>query len=49
MIVITAGAKSCRRAPGIPFLTGIVNTLWGSILKSESVAGIVPDIRISFP
>jgi len=34
---------------GISFLTGIARSDGGSILKSESVAGIVPDIRIWFP
>ncbi len=33
---------------GISFLTGIVNSV-GGIPKSDSVAGIVPDIRVSFP
>ena len=34
---------------GISFLTAIVKSDGGSILKSDSVAGIVPDIRIWFP
>jgi hypothetical protein len=31
---------------GISFLTGIANSVGGSILKSDNVAGIVPDIRV---
>ena len=34
---------------GISFLTGTAKSDGGSILKSDSVAGIVPDIRIWFP
>ena len=34
---------------GISFFTGIVSSEGGSILKSVSVAGIVPDMRVSFP
>ena len=34
---------------GISFLTGIVRNEGGSILKSENVAGMVPEIRASFP
>lgn len=34
---------------GISFLIGIVRNFGGSILKSVSVAGMVPDIRVSLP
>ena len=34
---------------GISFSTGSVKSVGGSILKSDSVAGIVPEIRVSFP
>jgi len=30
---------------GISFLTGIVRSVGGSILKSDSVAGIIPEMR----
>src|ERR1035438_10027333 len=34
---------------GISFLTGTAKSDGGSILKSDNVAGIVPDIRVSLP
>ena len=34
---------------GISFLTGSVKSVGRSILKSDRVAGIVPEIRVSFP
>ena len=34
---------------GMSFFTGMVRSEGGSILKSASVAGIVPEIRVSFP
>lgn len=50
----TTRADHCRcqvnsTRTGISFLTGIVKREGGSILKSESVAGIVPEIVESLP
>ena len=47
--VIHCGRHVMSTRTGISFLTGTANSDGGSILKSESVAGIVPDIRIWFP
>ena len=38
------GRQVISTRTGISFLTGIVSSDGGSILKSERVAGIVPDI-----
>jgi hypothetical protein len=43
------GRQVMSTRTGISFLTGTAKRDGGSILKSDSVAGIVPDIRISFP
>jgi len=43
------GRQVISTRTGISFLTGRVSSVGGSILKSVSVAGIVPDILISFP
>src|SRR5579863_705893 len=40
------GCQVMSTRTGISFLTGIANSVGGSILKSDSVAGIVPDIRV---
>src|ERR1700733_15935913 len=52
--VVTQGARHCGRhvtstRTGISFLTGTAKSDGGSILKSDRVAGMVPDIRIWFP
>jgi hypothetical protein len=40
------GRQVVSTRTGISFLTGTVKSEGGGILKSESVAGIVPDIRV---
>jgi hypothetical protein len=43
------GRQVISTRTGISFLVGIVKSVGGSILKSDSVAGIVPEIRVSLP
>src|ERR1700693_4819085 len=45
---IHCGRQVISTRTGMSFLTGMVSSDGGSILKSASVAGIVPDIRVSF-
>jgi hypothetical protein len=46
---VHCGRQVMSTCTGISFLTETANNDGGSILKSVSVAGIVPDIRIWFP
>jgi hypothetical protein len=48
-LAIHCGRHVISTRTGISFLTGTAKSDGGSILKSDSVAGIVPDIRIWFP
>jgi hypothetical protein len=46
---IHSGRQVMSTRTGISFLIGIAKSDGGSILKSDSIAGIVPVIRVSFP
>jgi hypothetical protein len=48
-IGIHCGRHVMSTRTGISFLTGTAKSDGGSILKSDNVAGIVPEIRIWFP
>ena len=47
--VLHIGCQVRSTRTGISFLTGTVRNDGGSILKSDSFAGIVPVIRVSLP